>query len=153
MDAQSAQKIENEPAPHPVKDMILVVEDNRVQQMTYKGIFNYGRVLNRFTPIMVSTAMEGLTCLTSIQPPMKMPVLIILDWELPGMSGLELIQRLKADARWSGIPVIFATSHTGKGEVQQAKSAGAAGFLIKPIKVTALASLVEKVLGLAAAPP
>jgi CheY-like chemotaxis protein len=152
MDEKTAQKVENEAAPDPVKDFILIVEDSRVQQMTYKGIFNYGRVLNRFTPLIVSTAVEALACLGNILPPMKKPALIVLDWELPGMSGFELLQRLKEDARWSAIPVLFASSHTGKGEVEKAKSAGAVGYLIKPIKVTALTSMVEKLLGPSSAP-
>lgn len=61
------------------------------------------------------------------------PDLILLDVEMPGMSGYELIGRLKQDYRWQDIPVIFLTAQEGRDKEEQAFSLGAVDYILKPI--------------------
>jgi putative two-component system response regulator len=63
----------------------------------------------------------------------NLPDLILLDVEMPGMSGYEVIARLKADARLKTVPVIFLTAQEGREEEERALKMGAADYILKPI--------------------
>src|SRR5258708_18195048 len=60
--------------------------------------------------------------------------LILLDAEMPGMTGFQLLQALKADAEFADVPVIFITSHTEAGFEVSALEMGAADFIAKPFR-------------------
>ncbi|MDP9010873.1 MAG: diguanylate cyclase [Pseudomonadota bacterium] len=62
------------------------------------------------------------------------PDLILLDAEMPGMSGFELLRNLKAESSLADVPVIFITSHTEAGFEVSALDMGAADFISKPLK-------------------
>ena len=62
------------------------------------------------------------------------PDLILLDAEMPGMSGFELLRNLKAESALADVPVIFITSHTEAGFEVSALDMGAADFIAKPLK-------------------
>jgi diguanylate cyclase (GGDEF)-like protein len=62
------------------------------------------------------------------------PDLILLDAEMPGMSGFELLKMLKAQASLADVPVIFITSHNEAGFEVSALDMGAADFIAKPLK-------------------
>ncbi len=61
------------------------------------------------------------------------PDLLILDIEMPQIGGLELCQIVRNDSRWSGLPVLFLTSHTDAAIVNQVFAVGADDFVNKPI--------------------
>lgn len=63
----------------------------------------------------------------------KLPDLILLDVEMPGMSGYEMITKLKSDYRWTDIPVIFLTALEGRENEYQAFKLGAVDYITKPI--------------------
>jgi diguanylate cyclase (GGDEF)-like protein len=62
------------------------------------------------------------------------PDLILLDAEMPGMSGFELLRTLKAESPLADVPVIFITSHSEAGFEVSALDMGAADFIAKPLK-------------------
>ncbi len=62
------------------------------------------------------------------------PDLILLDAEMPGMSGFQLLQTFKADADLAEVPVIFITSHTEAGFEVSALELGAVDFIAKPFR-------------------
>jgi len=63
----------------------------------------------------------------------NIPDLILLDIEMPGMSGYDVIAKLKADKRFKEIPVIFLTGQEGRDAEEKALSMGAADYITKPI--------------------
>ncbi|MDR1966724.1 MAG: response regulator [Synergistaceae bacterium] len=63
----------------------------------------------------------------------RVPDMILLDVEMPVMSGYELIKRLKDDARFSSIPVLFLTAQEGRDKEEQALHLGAVDYILKPI--------------------
>jgi len=67
---------------------------------------------------------------------------LLLDWILPGLNGLELLQRIKATRPLEAIPVIFQTARTEREAVLAAVAAGAAYFLPKPIDRELLRTVV-----------
>src|ERR1700733_6612378 len=62
------------------------------------------------------------------------PDLILLDAEMPGMSGFELLRTLKAESSLTDVPVIFITSHSEAGFEVSALDMGAADFIAKPLR-------------------
>ncbi|MBF2048645.1 MAG: response regulator [Elainella sp. C42_A2020_010] len=61
------------------------------------------------------------------------PDLLILDIEMPHISGIELCQVVRNDPRWSGLPILFLTAHTDAATMHQVFEAGADDFVCKPI--------------------
>lgn len=74
------------------------------------------------------------------------PRLILLDLDLPGMSGLELTAKLKADARTKAIPIVAISASVMKGEREQALEAGCVWFVEKPFDIRQLRRIVAEVL-------
>jgi CheY-like chemotaxis protein len=95
----------------------------------------------------VIDAEEALRVLESLSPR-----LILLDVQLPGMDGLELARRLKADPARRDITIIAVTSYAMKGDDDKAFAAGCDGYLSKPIDIEELTRVVgEHIAGTAPA--
>ena len=63
----------------------------------------------------------------------SLPLVVILDLDLPKKSGMEVLKRMKSDPRTKSIPVIIVTISTSEEEMQQAYKLGANSFVIKPM--------------------
>jgi CheY-like chemotaxis protein len=66
------------------------------------------------------------------------PRMILTDIQLPGMDGLELTRRLKADARTKHIVILALTAYAMKGDEEKARAAGCDGYIVKPIDIRTL---------------
>ncbi|SCA55418.1 Polar-differentiation response regulator DivK [Candidatus Terasakiella magnetica] len=74
------------------------------------------------------------------------PELIILDYKLPGMSGVEVNKVLKNDPRTNEIPVIVVSSHCNEREGQQLVLSGFEAFVPKPVSTNKLIDLISKII-------
>ena len=74
----------------------------------------------------------------------KQPDLILLDIEMPEMTGFEAIVKLKEHPQWKDIPVVFLTGHEDEAVVSQAMELGALGVIKKPVKLSELLDYVHK---------
>jgi CheY-like chemotaxis protein len=74
------------------------------------------------------------------------PDLILMDIALPGMDGLSLTRKLKADERLRHVPVVALTAFAMKGDEAKAYEAGCDGYITKPIDTRALPRQVDDVL-------
>ena len=72
------------------------------------------------------------------------PDLILMDVQLPKMSGLDATRRLRADARTAQTPIIVVTSFALSGDDQKAMEAGASAYLAKPYSPRELLALIRK---------
>jgi diguanylate cyclase (GGDEF)-like protein len=61
------------------------------------------------------------------------PDLLILDVEMPQLSGIELCQAVRTDPNWQGLPILFLTAHRDMETVQQVFAAGADDYVVKPV--------------------
>jgi CheY-like chemotaxis protein len=77
------------------------------------------------------------------------PRLILMDVQLPGMDGLELTRRLKADPAYADIVIIAVTASAMKGDEQEALAAGCDGYITKPIDTRLMPVLVARYLAVA----
>jgi len=60
------------------------------------------------------------------------PDVALVDWNMPEMNGLELVQALRADARWAELPIVMVTTETEMSQVMRALEAGANEYIMKP---------------------
>jgi two-component system chemotaxis response regulator CheY len=72
------------------------------------------------------------------------PDLVITDLNMPVMNGLELIKALRGQPSLLGLPIVFLTTESNDAIKQQAKSAGATGWITKPFKPDQLLAVVSK---------
>jgi len=75
-----------------------------------------------------------------------LPRLILMDLQLPGMSGLDLTRRLKADPGTRGVMILALTAFAMKGDEQHALDAGCDGYVAKPIDTRTLPDLIARLL-------
>lgn len=92
------------------------------------------------------TASDADQALQAIEQ--RIPDLILLDLQLPGMDGLELTRRLKARPETTNIPIVAVTAYAMKGDEAKARHAGCDGYLVKPVDKRLLRELVKQMLGM-----
>ncbi|MFN8587740.1 MAG: response regulator [Candidatus Eisenbacteria bacterium] len=71
---------------------------------------------------------------------------VLTDWNMPGMAGVELVRALRANPEFSALPVLLITSRNGKEDVVEAANAGIDGYIIKPFTPEVLRAKIEEVL-------
>lgn len=124
------------------REPILVVDDNPVNLKLIRILLT----AEGFDVRTATDAEEALAVLATFQPR-----LILMDLQLPGMDGLELTRRLKAEAATRDTVILAVTAYAMKGDEQKALDAGCDGYIAKPIETRSLPSLVAGYL--ATAPP
>jgi two-component system phosphate regulon response regulator PhoB len=87
--------------------------------------------------VAVETAEEGLERLRA-----ERPELLVLDWSLPGMSGLELCKLLRREAVFATLPILFLTAHAGTQDMVEAFAAGADDYVVKPFRAAELGARI-----------
>jgi len=89
----------------------------------------------------VQTAADAEDALARLET--FMPRLILMDIQLPGMDGLELTRRLKADPRYRDVVIVALTAYAMKGDRERALAAGCDGYIAKPLDTEAFPRLIE----------
>ena len=116
---------------------ILVVEDNDLNRKLFCDVL----VANGFS---VEPVADGQNALASAAK--FVPNLIIMDIQLPNVSGLDLIAEIKRDATLRNTPVLAVTAYAGKGDEERIREAGAEGYLAKPVSIVPLMTAVRAML-------
>lgn len=73
--------------------------------------------------------------------------LVISDWNMEPMTGLELLQHVRADSKLKSLPFIMVTAESKTENVIAAKQAGVSNYIVKPFNAETLKGKIEKVLG------
>ena len=105
---------------------ILVVEDNDLNRKLFCDVL----MANGFAVAPVADGLEAIDKARDF-----VPNLVIMDIQLPNVSGLDLIARIKADSALRTIPVLAVTAYAGKGDEERIRDAGAEGYLAKPVSI------------------
>src|SRR5882762_4894496 len=92
----------------------------------------------------VTVANNGLEVLAKAAA--LQPSVVLLDWMMPEMDGLEACKRLKADPATSDIPVIFLTAKTQEAEIREGLALGAVGYITKPFDALTLGARIRELL-------
>ncbi len=112
---------------------VLVVDDNPLNLK----LAQVALAVEGYDVRTATDAAEALALLRSWRPR-----LILMDLQLPGMDGLELTRRLKADPATREIRIVAITAFAMKGDDEKARAAGCDGYMPKPIDVKLLPNLV-----------
>ena len=72
---------------------------------------------------------QALDTLTDMEPPAE---IVLVDWNMPEMDGLEFINHVRADRRWNAVKLMMVTSMTEADQMVKALAAGADEYIMKP---------------------
>ncbi len=108
---------------------ILLVEDNADDEQLTLRAMRQSEV-----PNIILVARDGAEALEHVfGPGARLPDLILLDLKLPKVSGLEVLQRLRADERTRSLPVVVLTSSDEEKDIVESYSLGANSYIRKPV--------------------
>jgi len=116
---------------------ILYIEDNEYNRKIVRQLVSH-------TPYQLLEAVDGESGVTVAQQ--ELPDLILMDVQLPKMSGLDATRALKGDPRTRHIPIIVITSFALSGDREKAAEAGADSYLAKPYSPRELMALIRQYL-------
>jgi CheY-like chemotaxis protein len=127
-------RVKNEPGPTQMpNEPILIIDDNPLNLKLAKLLLE----VEKYQVRTARSAAETFEVLDQYRPR-----LILMDFQLPGVDGLELTKKLKNDPRSKEAIVVMITSWDQKGDEEKAKAAGCDGYLSKPIDTQALPGIV-----------
>ena len=109
-----------------MRQKILVVEDNELNLKLFCDLL-------RAHGYEAEPVRDGREALGRAR--LFLPDLIVMDIQMPHISGLELIGRIKADEDLRGTPIMAVTAYAAKGDEERIRQAGAEGYVSKPISV------------------
>jgi len=122
---------------------ILVVDDSSTMRRIIKNTLAR---LDHKDILEGADGLEGWTALDA-NPDVEM---LITDWNMPEMNGLELVKKVRADSRFTELPIIMVTTEGGKSEVIVALKAGVNNYIVKPFTPQILKEKLAAVFGVEA---
>jgi len=122
-----------------LKMNVLIVDDYKTMLRIVKNLLNQIGFTN------VDEATDGSEALAKAQQ--KDYGLIISDWNMQPMTGLQLLQAVRADARLKGVPFIMVTAESKTENVIAAKQAGVNNYIVKPFNAETLKTKIAAVIG------
>lgn len=70
---------------------------------------------------------------------------VVTDWNMPGMTGIDLLKAIRADAKLAKIPVLMVTAEAKREQIVEAAQAGVNGYIIKPFTAATLKEKMDKI--------
>ncbi len=120
----------------------MVVDDSSTMRRIIKN------TLNRLGYKELLEAADGQEAWDVMQANKSDIGVLITDWNMPNMNGLELVKKVRGEAEFEDIPIIMVTTEGGKAEVITALKAGVNNYIVKPFTPQVLKEKLEAVLGL-----
>ena len=116
-------------------NLILIVEDNEKNLKLVRDVLQ----VKGYETLEAGTAEDGIKIARD-----RMPNLILMDIQLPGMSGIEALKALRAEPATAAIPVVAITASVMQQDRQEIMKAGFDGFIEKPINLRGLLDTVQQ---------
>jgi two-component system, cell cycle response regulator DivK len=120
-----------------IKKKILIVEDNDLNLKLFRDLLE----AHGYDTYETKNGMEVLNLARNVKPD-----LILMDIQLPEISGLDITRRLKSDTEVSYIPVIAVTAFAMKDDEEMILSAGCEAYMSKPISIPLFITTIQKFL-------
>lgn len=117
---------------------ILAVDDSP----TIRALVSRALKAAGFEVFLASDGVEGVGALEDADPH-----LIITDINMPRLDGFGLIESVRANADYGGVPILVLTTESGADLKARARAAGATGWIVKPFDDAQLISIIDRVLG------
>ena len=123
--------------PEPMPKTVLIVEDNELNMKLFNDLLE----AHGYFTLQTKDGVEALRMARTHRPD-----LILMDIQLPEVSGLEVTKWLKEDDDLRAIPIIAVTAFAMKGDEQKIRDGGCEAYIAKPISVASFMSTVERFL-------
>ena len=107
---------------------ILVVDDSQIMRNTMKSVFGKMKIACEF--LEADDGVEALELLTH-----EHVELVLLDWNMPKLSGLDFLKQVRAMDKYKKLPIIMVTSKTARANVIEAIQNGVSDYITKPINI------------------
>jgi len=117
---------------------VLIVEDNELNMKLFHDLLE----VHGYETLQTRDGREALELARQHRPD-----LILMDIQLPEVSGLDVTRWIKADDTLKRIPVIAVTAFAMKGDEEKIRNGGCEAYIAKPISVTNFLETIERVLG------
>lgn len=121
-----------------MKKRILIVEDNDLNLKLFRDLLT----AHGYDTIETKEGLEAIKLTKN-----EKPDLILMDIQLPEVSGLDVTRRLKSDSTIAGIPIIAVTAFAMKDDEEKILSAGCEAYISKPISIVPFLNTVRRFLG------
>ena len=112
---------------------ILIVDDNPMNLKLEKRLLE----LEKYQVLTAQNAEETIKILEYFRP-----ALVLMDFQLPGVDGVELTKKIRQDTRNRDMVILMVTSYDQQGDEDRAKAAGCNGYLHKPLDTQALPGVI-----------
>ena len=119
----------------------LVIDDSKLHHQMYRLIFSRGALAGS-TVYYATNGREGYTLLAA-HPELT---LVLLDLNMPEMTGLELLARRRAEGLHPGVPIVLVTTESAPEDEARGREAGAWDYLRKPFQPSDIERLVSRTL-------
>ncbi len=119
------------------KIKVLVVDDAPLMRRVVTSL------LRKIGVTEIQEAGSGADALQILKQ--RKPDVVISDWSMPAMSGLELLQAMRKDVSMNGVPFLLLTAKGEQSDIDEAKKAGVSGYLHKPFDVRLFEEEVKRV--------
>jgi len=123
--------------PQPMPKTVLIVEDNELNMKLFNDLLE----AHGYFTLQTKDGVEALRMARTHRPD-----LILMDIQLPEVSGLEVTKWLKEDDDLRTIPIIAVTAFAMKGDEQKIRDGGCEAYIAKPISVASFMNTVERFL-------
>ena len=105
---------------------VLIIDDSAVMsKIIQRNIQQSGLLVDEF--VEAGDGREGLEKATTNNID-----LILCDWNMPNMTGIDFVKALRSSGQKSNIPIVMVTTEGGESKIEEAKNSGANGYLTKP---------------------
>jgi two-component system cell cycle response regulator DivK len=121
-----------------MKKRILIVEDNDLNLKLFRDLLN----AHGYETVETKEGLEAISLTKNLKPD-----LILMDIQLPEISGLDVTRRLKADSSIADIPIIAVTAFAMKDDEEKILAAGCEAYISKPISIMPFLNTVRRFLG------
>jgi two-component system chemotaxis response regulator CheY len=116
---------------------ILIVDDFSTMRRIIKGLLHELGFNN------VEEADDGNTALPMLRA--NGYDFLVTDWNMPGMTGIELLRAVRADAKLSKLPILMVTAEAKREQIVEAAQAGVNGYIVKPFTANTLKEKMDKI--------
>jgi two-component system, chemotaxis family, chemotaxis protein CheY len=118
---------------------ILVVDDFSTMRRIVRNLL----VELGFTNTLIQEADDGNNALTMLRSqPFDM---VVTDWNMPNMTGIDLLRAIRAEPALKGLPVLMVTAENNRDQIIAAAQAGVNGYIVKPFNAVTLKEKLTKI--------
>ena len=131
-------RLSESPGPQPMTKTVLIVEDNELNMKLFHDLLD----AHGYRTLQTRNGMEALALAREHRPD-----LILMDIQLPEVSGLEVTKWLKEDDQLRKIPVVAVTAFAMKGDEERIREGGCEAYISKPISISTFLETVRQFIG------